>query len=52
MKRILWALALTLAIPVIAFGGEEVAEATIASNKDAIALLQTNLNFVHYIVMV
>ncbi len=46
MKKIFWALALTLAIPVIAFGGEEVAKATITSNKDAIALLQTNLNFV------
>lgn len=46
MKRILWALVLTLSIPAIAFGGEEVVEATINSNKDAIGLLQTNLNYV------
>ncbi len=46
MKKGIWALALLLIIPVAAMGGEEIAEATINSNKDAIALLQTNLNFV------
>ena len=44
MKKIAWALALFLIIPIVAFGGDEAA--TITSNKDAIALLQTNLNYV------
>lgn len=46
MKKGIWAIALLLLIPTIAWGGDEVASATINSNKDAIALLQTNLNFV------
>ncbi len=46
MKKGIWAIALLLLIPTIACGGDEVASATINSNKDAIALLQTNLNFV------
>ncbi len=46
MKKGIWAIALLLLIPTIASGVEEVASATINSNKDAIALLQTNLNFV------
>jgi Amt family ammonium transporter len=44
-KRIL-AIALLLTIPTIAMGGEELVEATITSNNEAIALLQTNLNYV------
>ncbi len=46
MKKGIWTIALLLLIPTIASGVEEVASATINSNKDAIALLQTNLNFV------
>ncbi len=46
MKKRIWALALLLTIPTIAMGGEELVEATISSNNDAIALLQTNLNYV------
>ncbi len=44
MKKTAWALALLLLIPIVAFGGDEAA--TVTSNKDAIALLQTNLNYV------
>ena len=44
MKKIVWALALFLTIPIVALGGDEAA--TVTSNKDAIALLQTNLNYV------
>jgi len=44
VKKIAWALSLFLIIPIVAFGGDEVA--TVTSNKDAIALLQTNLNYV------
>ena len=44
MKKIIWALALFLTIPIVALGGDEAA--TVTSNKDAIALLQTNLNYV------
>lgn len=46
MKKGIWAIALLLLIPTIGFGGDEVVPATISSNKDAIGLLQTNLNFV------
>jgi len=46
VKKGIWAIALLLMTPAIACGGEEVASATINSNKDAIALLQSNLNFV------
>jgi ammonium transporter, Amt family len=46
VKKGIWAIAPLLLIPAIAYGGEEVASATISSNKDAIDLLQTNLNFV------
>ncbi len=46
MKKGIWAIGLLLLLPTIASGVEEVASATINSNKDAIALLQTNLNFV------
>jgi len=45
VKKGIWAIALLLLIPNITIGGEEAA-ATISSNKDAIGLLQTNLNFV------
>jgi len=44
VKKIIWALALFLTIPIVALGGDEAA--TVTSNKDAIALLQTNLNYV------
>ena len=46
MKKGIWAIAPLLLLPAIAYGGDEVASATINSNKDAIELLQTNLNFV------
>lgn len=46
MKKRIWAIAPLLLLPAIAYGGEEVTNATISSNKDAISLLQTNLNFV------
>ena len=46
MKKRIWAIAPLLLIPAIAYGGEELASTTISSNKDAIDLLQTNLNFV------
>ncbi len=46
MKKAAWALALLLAIPTISFGGEEVIELTATTNKEAIDLLQTNLNYV------
>ena len=45
MNKFIWAAILLLTLPVIAFGGEE-AVATITTNKEAIDLLQTNLNFV------
>ena len=44
MKKTAWALALLLIIPALAFGGEEAVN--VASNKNAIDLLQTNLNYV------
>ncbi len=46
MKTFIWAIVLLLTLPVIAFGGEEAVTATITTNKEAIDLLQTNLNFV------
>lgn len=46
MKKRILAIALLLTIPTIAMGGEELVEATITSNNEAIALLQTNLNYV------
>lgn len=46
MKKAAWALALLLALPTISFGGEEVIELTVTTNKEAIDLLQTNLNYV------
>lgn len=45
MKKISWALALLLIIPVTAMAGED-AISTISSNKEAIDLLQSNLNYV------
>ena len=45
MKKVAWALALFLTIPVTAMAGEEVVS-TITSNKEAIDLLQVNLNYV------
>jgi Amt family ammonium transporter len=44
VKKTAWALALLLIIPALAFGGEEAVN--VASNKNAIDLLQTNLNYV------
>ncbi len=46
MKKILWPLAFFLTIPVIAMAGEKAAEITITTNKEAIDLLQVNLNYV------
>ncbi len=46
MKKAAWALALLLAVPTIAMGGEEVVELTVTTNKEAIDLLQSNLNYV------
>ncbi len=46
MKKAAWALALLLAAPTIAMGGEEVVELTVITNKEAIDLLQSNLNYV------
>jgi Amt family ammonium transporter len=46
VKKVAWALALFLTIPVAAMAGEKVAELTITSNKEAIDLLQSNLNYV------
>jgi Amt family ammonium transporter len=45
VKKISWALALLLIIPVTAMAGED-AISTISSNKEAIDLLQSNLNYV------
>ncbi len=45
MNKFIWTVILLLTLPVIAFGGEE-AVTTITTNKEAIDLLQTNLNFV------
>ncbi len=45
MKKVIWALALLCLIPAVALGGEEIVP-TISTNKEAIELLQTNLNFV------
>ncbi len=45
MKKVAWALALFFTIPVTAMAGEDVVN-TITSNKEAIDLLQGNLNYV------
>ncbi len=45
MKKLSWALALLLIIPVAAMAGEDAVN-TITSNKEAIDLLQVNLNYV------
>jgi ammonium transporter, Amt family len=46
VKKVAWALALFLTIPAVTMAGEEVVELTITSNKEAIDLLQSNLNYV------
>lgn len=46
VKKAAWALALLLAIPAIVFGGDDATVLTVNTNKDAIDLLQTNLNYV------
>lgn len=45
MKKIVWALALCLTLPMAAMAGDDAVN-TITSNKEAIDLLQTNLNYV------
>ncbi len=46
MKKTLWLLAFFLTIPAIVMAGEKAAEITITTNKEAIDLLQVNLNYI------
>ena len=46
VKKAAWAFALFLMIPAIATAGSEAPDPSITTNKEAIDLLQTNLNFV------